>query len=273
MIQETVLSQALQDLFGQIQFQAEPAGLYDPLRYMIAIGGKRLRPRLCLLTYGIYQDTLGPHILEPAAGLEVFHTFTLIHDDIMDHSPLRRGHQTHVRRRERHRHGRVGNLQHRLGDFRRLARVGMFCALPHNRRAGGHGHGEGKRLAQCCRDSRLIFGGLHGLFIDGRFLDDRSFFHDDGSFLHDSGDLFLELVWGLLFYRSLFLDFGWGLLRDSGVLLFYRSLFLIIFYVFFFLVRLLLRGLLLLLRLLNGLLFLFRLLDGIFLRRLFILLL
>ncbi len=94
MIQETVISQALKDLFGQIQFQAEPAGLYDPLRYMIAIGGKRLRPRLCLLTYGFYQDTFGPHILEPAAGLEVYHTFTLIHDDIMDRSPLRRGHQT-----------------------------------------------------------------------------------------------------------------------------------------------------------------------------------
>ena len=94
MIQENTLSQAIQDLFGNIVFQAEPAGLYDPLRYMIAIGGKRLRPRLCLLTYGIYQDTLGPHILEPAAGLEVYHTFTLIHDDIMDRSPLRRGHAT-----------------------------------------------------------------------------------------------------------------------------------------------------------------------------------
>lgn len=94
MIQENTLSQAIQDLFGNIVFQAEPAGLYDPLRYMIAIGGKRLRPRLCLLTYGIYQDTLGPHILEPAAGLEVYHTFTLIHDDIMDRSSLRRGHAT-----------------------------------------------------------------------------------------------------------------------------------------------------------------------------------
>ena len=94
MIQENTLSQAIQDLFGNIVFQAEPAGLYDPLRYMIAIGGKRLRPRLCLLTYGIYQDTLGPHILEPAAGLEGYHTFTLIHDDIMDRSSLRRGHAT-----------------------------------------------------------------------------------------------------------------------------------------------------------------------------------
>jgi len=94
MIAEKILEKAVQDLFGQIQFQQEPAGLYDPLRYMIAIGGKRIRPRLCLTTYGIYADALTPEILEPAAGLEVFHTFTLIHDDIMDRSPLRRGHDT-----------------------------------------------------------------------------------------------------------------------------------------------------------------------------------
>ena len=94
MIPESTIDQALKDLFGKIEFQAEPAGLYDPLRYMIAIGGKRIRPRLCLLTYSFFADTLTPQILEPAAGLEVFHTFTLIHDDIMDRSPLRRGHET-----------------------------------------------------------------------------------------------------------------------------------------------------------------------------------
>ena len=94
MIAENTISQAVKELFGQIEFQQEPAGLYDPLRYMIAIGGKRLRPRLCLLTYGMYANELKPEILEPAAGLEVFHTFTLIHDDIMDRSPLRRGHDT-----------------------------------------------------------------------------------------------------------------------------------------------------------------------------------
>jgi geranylgeranyl diphosphate synthase type II len=61
---------------------------------MIAIGGKRLRPRLCLTTYGLYKDAFGPQVLEPAAGLEVFHSFTLIHDDIMDRSPMRRGQDT-----------------------------------------------------------------------------------------------------------------------------------------------------------------------------------
>ena len=94
MISEAIIAQAIKDLFAHIQFQAEPVGLYDPLRYMVAIGGKRLRPRLCLTTYGIYAQELTDAILEPAAGLEVFHTFTLIHDDIMDRSPLRRGHET-----------------------------------------------------------------------------------------------------------------------------------------------------------------------------------
>lgn len=94
MISEGRIDEAVKRLFSGIEFQAQPAGLYDPLRYMIEIGGKRLRPRLCLTTYGIYADELTPEVLEPAAGLEVFHTFTLIHDDIMDRSPLRRGHDT-----------------------------------------------------------------------------------------------------------------------------------------------------------------------------------
>lgn len=94
MITESTINEAIEALFRGIEFQAQPAGLYDPLRYMIAIGGKRLRPKLCLTTYGIYADELTPAILQPAAGLEVFHSFTLIHDDIMDHSPLRRGHDT-----------------------------------------------------------------------------------------------------------------------------------------------------------------------------------
>ena len=70
MINETLLDQAVQDLFRNIEFQAQPAGLYDPLRYMIAIGGKRIRPRLCLTTYGLFSQQLNQAILQPAAGLE-----------------------------------------------------------------------------------------------------------------------------------------------------------------------------------------------------------
>ena len=76
-----------------IKFPAEPAGLYDPLRYMIGIGGKRIRPSLCLAAYGLFKfkSEAGEDVRKCAAALEVFHTFTLIHDDIMDRSPLRRG--------------------------------------------------------------------------------------------------------------------------------------------------------------------------------------
>ena len=94
MLNDATIDLAIRDLFRTIEFQDYPVGLYDPLRYMIAIGGKRIRPRLCLTTYGLFKEALTPEILQPAAGLEVFHTFTLIHDDIMDHSPMRRGQDT-----------------------------------------------------------------------------------------------------------------------------------------------------------------------------------
>ena len=91
MMTEQQINEVVPSMFEGIEFTAEPAGLYDPLRYMIAIGGKRIRPKLCLTAYSLFSDTLGEGILSPAAALEVFHTFTLIHDDIMDKSPLRRG--------------------------------------------------------------------------------------------------------------------------------------------------------------------------------------
>ena len=91
MIQENHIDQALKELFEQLTFTPEPAGLYDPLRYMIQIGGKRIRPRLCLTAYALYKDEFNKEILTPAAAIEVFHSFTLIHDDIMDKADVRRG--------------------------------------------------------------------------------------------------------------------------------------------------------------------------------------
>ncbi|MCQ2182274.1 MAG: polyprenyl synthetase family protein [Bacteroidales bacterium] len=84
------IDRIVEKLFSSIEFKKEPVGLYDPLRYMISIGGKRIRPALCVLTYSLFKDNVDGSILNPAAALEVFHTFTLIHDDIMDRSPLRR---------------------------------------------------------------------------------------------------------------------------------------------------------------------------------------
>lgn len=98
MISENQIEETLKSLFENISFSAEPEGLYDPLRYMIGIGGKRVRPRLCLLAYSMFRDSFDEKILEPAAALEVFHSFTLIHDDIMDNSDMRRGVQTVCRK-------------------------------------------------------------------------------------------------------------------------------------------------------------------------------
>ena len=91
MIQESHIDAALRELFANLRFTEEPTGLYDPLRYMMEIGGKRIRPRLCLTTYALYKDDFCKEILYPAAALEVFHSFTLIHDDIMDKADVRRG--------------------------------------------------------------------------------------------------------------------------------------------------------------------------------------
>lgn len=94
MITEQELENAIAEMFSGIEFPSEPKGLYDPLRYMISIGGKRVRPLLCLTTYSLFKDSLSQDVIEPARALEVFHSFTLIHDDIMDRSPLRRGEPT-----------------------------------------------------------------------------------------------------------------------------------------------------------------------------------
>ncbi len=91
MIQESHIDAAIKELFDNLKFTDEPKGLYDPLRYMMEIGGKRIRPRLCLISYSLFKDSFGAEILSPAAALEVFHSFTLIHDDIMDKADVRRG--------------------------------------------------------------------------------------------------------------------------------------------------------------------------------------
>ncbi|MBO4844615.1 MAG: polyprenyl synthetase family protein [Bacteroidales bacterium] len=94
MASENQIEKAVAALFQDIRFPHEPRGLYDPLRYMIEIGGKRIRPTLCLTAYSLYKEGFPQEVLQCAAALEVFHSFTLIHDDIMDRSPLRRGKST-----------------------------------------------------------------------------------------------------------------------------------------------------------------------------------
>src|SRR5882762_5269406 len=75
------------------KFGKEPRSLYEPLRYIMALGGKRLRPLLTLLSYSLYKRD-ARSIVPIATAVEVFHNFTLLHDDIMDNAPLRRGNPT-----------------------------------------------------------------------------------------------------------------------------------------------------------------------------------
>ncbi|HEY9009163.1 MAG TPA: polyprenyl synthetase family protein [Ohtaekwangia sp.] len=75
------------------KYGKQPASLYEPIRYLMGLGGKRLRPMLALLSYSLYKtDT--PSVVPYAVAVEAFHNFTLMHDDIMDKAPLRRGKQT-----------------------------------------------------------------------------------------------------------------------------------------------------------------------------------
>lgn len=87
------LSQQFTERFNRDHFPATPASLYDPNRYFLQMGGKRVRPVLCLMGNELF-DEINPDAWPVATAIELFHNFTLIHDDIMDAAPLRRGRQT-----------------------------------------------------------------------------------------------------------------------------------------------------------------------------------
>ncbi len=74
-------------------FGTQPKSLYEPIRYLMKLGGKRLRPMLVMLAYSLYKKNV-EKIVSYAAAVEAFHNFTLMHDDIMDKAPLRRGKAT-----------------------------------------------------------------------------------------------------------------------------------------------------------------------------------
>ena len=91
MIQEFL--PALEAEIKQQSLGDSPQELYDPIRYLMQLGGKRIRPVLCLLSYSLFKADW-EKVVPTALSIEIFHNFTLMHDDIMDKAPLRRGKQT-----------------------------------------------------------------------------------------------------------------------------------------------------------------------------------
>lgn len=85
----SVVNEAIQSL----PFNRQPTSLYEPVRYVLSIGGKRMRPVLMLLAYNLFKDN-PQSILNQACALETYHNYTLLHDDLMDNADLRRGHET-----------------------------------------------------------------------------------------------------------------------------------------------------------------------------------
>ena len=89
----TEISSLIDRKIKQLSLPAHPVRLYEPIRYLLSLGGKRLRPLLALMSYNLFSDEIDKAVL-PALSLEVFHNFTLVHDDIMDKAPMRRGKET-----------------------------------------------------------------------------------------------------------------------------------------------------------------------------------
>ncbi|MDO9255188.1 MAG: polyprenyl synthetase family protein [Bacteroidales bacterium] len=83
----------IDEAFSAIRFPSAPADLYTPITYTLGLGGKRLRPLLVLASCQMFGGDIADAI-NPAIGIELFHNFTLLHDDIMDEAPLRRGKET-----------------------------------------------------------------------------------------------------------------------------------------------------------------------------------
>ena len=89
---EELLKKVNEALDG-LAYDRQPSSLYDPIKYVLSLGGKRVRPVLMLLAYNLYKED-PESIMMQAVGLETYHNFTLLHDDLMDNADMRRGHET-----------------------------------------------------------------------------------------------------------------------------------------------------------------------------------
>ena len=89
---ETILNK-IETALAAIPYPQQPEGLYEPIRYVLSMGGKRLRPTLTLMAYALYKEDT-ERALPTAIGLETYHNHTLLHDDLMDKADMRRGKPT-----------------------------------------------------------------------------------------------------------------------------------------------------------------------------------
>ena len=89
---ETILNK-IEAALAAIPYPQQPEGLYEPIRYVLSMGGKRLRPTLTLMAYALYKEDT-ERALPTAIGLETYHNHTLLHDDLMDKADMRRGKPT-----------------------------------------------------------------------------------------------------------------------------------------------------------------------------------
>ena len=87
------LLKMVNEALDSLVYDRRPATLYEPISYVLSLGGKRIRPVLMLLAYNMYKDDPQKIMLQ-AIGLETYHNFTLLHDDLMDDADMRRGHET-----------------------------------------------------------------------------------------------------------------------------------------------------------------------------------
>ena len=87
------LQEIIEKAISKIHYPQHPANLYEPIRYIMNLGGKRIRPVMVLMASELFNDDVNI-ALDVALAIETFHNFTLVHDDIMDNAPLRRGAQT-----------------------------------------------------------------------------------------------------------------------------------------------------------------------------------
>ena len=87
------LHELVEEEIKKINFPTDPENLYSPIKYVLNIGGKRMRPILTLMAHQLFNSDINKSV-KPAIAIEMFHNFTLLHDDIMDEAPLRRGVKT-----------------------------------------------------------------------------------------------------------------------------------------------------------------------------------